>query len=62
VTWLRCNVNLILAVGWAVMMPVSALTPIRNSVPFLVGVSVYALAVSHFSAWRASRAERAADS
>jgi hypothetical protein len=55
-------VHLILAIGWVVMMPVSALTPIRNSVPFLVGVSVYALAVSHFSAWRASRAERAADS
>lgn len=61
-TWLRRNVHLVLAITWVVMMPISALTPIRNSVPFLVGVSVYALAVSHFSAWRAGRAERAADS
>lgn len=30
----------------------------RNSVPFLVGVSVYALAVSHWSGWQGARAEQ----
>jgi len=31
----------------------------RQSVPYLVFVSVYALVVSHWSAWGAARAEKA---
>lgn len=39
------------------MIPVSILTSLRNSVPYLVALSVYALAVGHFGSWQASRAE-----
>jgi hypothetical protein len=31
----------------------------RDSVPFLVGVSIYANFVGHFSSWQAARAEEA---
>lgn len=31
----------------------------RESVPFLVGVSIYANFVGHFSSWQAARAEEA---
>jgi len=31
----------------------------RNSVPFLVGVSIYANIVGHWSSWGAARAEEA---
>lgn len=34
----------------------------KDSVPWLVAVSVYANVVGHASGWQASRAERAADS
>lgn len=47
----------LLTVGWAAMIPVSVFTGLRNSVPYLVGLSVYALFVGHFSSWQASRAE-----
>lgn len=50
-----------LAILWAAMIPVAIFTPIRNSVPFLVAVSVYALAVGHFSSFQAVRAEHAAN-
>lgn len=33
------------------------LTPIRYSVPFLVGVSVYANVAGHWAAWQAARSE-----
>ena len=32
---------------WTAMIPVSMLTGLRNSVPYLVGISVYALAGAH---------------
>lgn len=46
-----------LAVFWGVMMPISALTNLKNSLPYLVVISVYALMVGHFSSWQATRAE-----
>lgn len=46
-----------LTVVWAAMIPVSVLTGLRNSVPYLVMLSVYALMVGHFSSWQAGRAE-----
>lgn len=46
-----------LTVGWAIMVPVSVLTGLRQSVPYLVMLSVYALMVGHFGSWQASRAE-----
>lgn len=46
---------------WAVMIPVSVATGLKHSLPFLVAISVYALAVGHFAAWQGTRAEVAAD-
>lgn len=46
-----------LTIAWAAMIPVSVFTGLRNSVPYLVMLSVYALMVGHFSSWQAGRAE-----
>lgn len=46
-----------LAIFWAAMIPVSILTGLRSSVPYLVGLSVYALMVGHFGSWQGARAE-----
>ena len=49
--------------GWAVivwlLLAIPSVLLWRNSVPYLVFVSVYALVVSHWSAWGAPRAEQA---
>jgi hypothetical protein len=42
---------------WAAMIPVSVLTGLRNSVPYLVAISVYALATGHAAAYSGARAE-----
>jgi hypothetical protein len=46
-----------LAVLWVLMVPVALLTNLKNSVPFLVFVSLYALIVGHWSSWQSSRTE-----
>jgi hypothetical protein len=51
-----------LTVLWAAMIPVSMLTGLKNSLPYLVGLSVYALMVGHFSSWQAGRAEVSSES
>lgn len=51
------RLHAILAIAWGLMIPVSMLTGLKNSVPYLVGISVYALMVGHFSSWQAGRAE-----
>lgn len=50
-----------MTIFWAVMVPVVLLTGLKHSVPFLVFVSVWALAVGEFSSWQASMAERRID-
>lgn len=50
----------VLAVGFLVMVPVGALTPLRASVVYLVAVSNLALALSEGGAWQAARAEKEA--
>lgn len=47
----------VLTVFWLIMMPISILTGLKNSLPYLVMLSVYALMVGHFSSWQATRAE-----
>lgn len=44
-------------VAWLVMIPVSVLTGLRNSVPYLVAISVYALATGHAAGYSGARAE-----
>lgn len=58
--WFRWA-HAVLAVAWTAMIPVSILTGLRNSVPYLVAISVYALAVGHASSWQSCRAEAKAD-
>lgn len=43
--------------AWLVMIPVSVLTGLKDSVPFLVGISLWALVGAHWSAWQAAQAE-----
>jgi hypothetical protein len=42
---------------WLAMIPVSVFTPLKDSVPFLVGISLWALVGAHWSAWQGARAE-----
>lgn len=51
------NLHAVLTVAWLVFMPIAMLSSLRNSVPLLVGISVYANVAGHWSAWQASRAE-----
>lgn len=46
-----------LTIFWAVMLPISVTTGLKHSLPYIVGLSVYALMVGHFGAWQGSRAE-----
>lgn len=46
---------------WLVLLVPSVLWW-RNSVPWLVGLSVWANVAGHFSAWQAARAEEQAES
>lgn len=46
---------------WTLMIPVALLTGLKQSVPFLVFVSILALVYSELSSWQASLAERRLD-
>lgn len=46
-------VNLILAVVWVLMVPLSIYTGWIYSVAFIAAVSIYANFVSHIAGWRA---------
>lgn len=43
--------------AWLATIPPVILTPLRNSVPLLVGISIYANIAGHFAAWQAARTE-----
>jgi hypothetical protein len=47
-----------LAVAWLVFaVPCILIPSLRNSVPLLVFISIYANVAGHWSSWQASRAE-----
>lgn len=46
---------------WSVMIPVALFTGLKDSVPFLVFVSILALVYSELSSWQASLSERRLD-
>lgn len=51
-----------LTLGWlASAAPVVAVKGLRESIPLLVFISIYANVAGHFSAWQAARAERLVD-
>lgn len=54
------RVHLTLLIAWVVVgLPVSYL--LRNSVPWLVVLSVYAIVVGHWSGWSAERPSEIAE-
>lgn len=53
------GVNLLLAVAWAAMLPVSIATGWIYSVAFISAVSIYANFVSHVAGWRADEPDDA---
>lgn len=57
-TWLR-RFHATATLSWAALT-IPAMRWWHHSLPFLVFVSVYALAAAHFSAWQGARAEDAA--
>jgi hypothetical protein len=46
-----------MTVIWAVLIPISVATDLKNSVPWVVAMSVWANFVGHFSSWQATRVE-----
>jgi hypothetical protein len=51
------RLHAVLTVLWLAMIPVSVFTNLKNSVPFLVFISLWALVGAHWAAWQAVRAE-----
>lgn len=54
-------VHAALVVGWLVMIPISLMTGLKDSVPFLVTISLLALVFSELSAWQSTLSERRLD-
>jgi hypothetical protein len=56
--WRRLNrhgrIHMVLTFVWIVIAPFAVLTGLKESVPFLVAVSVYANIVGHWSSYEAS--------
>lgn len=51
------RLHLGMTISWAAMIPVSVFTDLKDSVPFLVFISLWALVGAHWSAWQGVRAE-----
>ena len=47
---------------WIIMIPVCVLTPLKDSVPFLVFISVWALVAAHWAGFQGAHAERTSSS
>jgi hypothetical protein len=53
--------HIIQVILWIAMIPVSLLTGLKDSVPFLVLVSLLALVFSELASWQATLTERRLD-
>lgn len=53
--------HLTMTLGWAALIPISVLTPLRVSVSWVVLMSAYANFVTHFDAWQSARVEAKQD-
>lgn len=49
--------NLVAGLFWAAMIPISLLTGLKTSLPYIVFLSVYSPAIGHLSTWVSGRAE-----
>lgn len=43
-----------------IQIPIALVTPLKDSVPYLVFLSLWALVASHWAAWQGARAEEEA--
>lgn len=55
------NFHAVATVVFMIQIPVALLTPLKDSVPYLVFLSLWALVSAHWSAWQAAQAERKAE-
>jgi hypothetical protein len=46
--------------AWLAMIPIAAFTGLKDSVPFLISISLWALVGAHWAAWQSVRAEQQA--
>ncbi len=51
------RVNGWLTIAWVLMIPVSVVTGLINSVAYVSALSLWALVSGHWSAWQAARVE-----
>lgn len=51
------RLHAVLTLAWLIFLPVAILTPLRYSVPLLVGISVYANVAGHWAAYQAAKAD-----
>lgn len=55
------RLHLVLALVFVVQIPLALFTGLKNSVPYLVFLSLWALVGAHWSAYQAVRAEEKAE-
>jgi Ni/Fe-hydrogenase subunit HybB-like protein len=58
--WLKLF-HIIMTILWVIMVPVTLLTGLKNSVPFVVFLSIYALIGFHVEGWQTARVEHKND-
>jgi hypothetical protein len=51
----------LMVIVWIIMIPIAVFTGLKNSVPFLVFISVLALVFSELAAWQGAMGERRQD-
>lgn len=51
--------NILFAVVWTVMLPITLATALKSSVPFVAAISIYALFLGHFTGALAALAGKA---
>lgn len=58
---MRENHDLVECWIWCALLPVTILTPLKESILWVAGMSIYANAKTAQGAWKADRAKRAAE-
>ncbi|MCA1683213.1 MAG: hypothetical protein LC685_04410 [Actinobacteria bacterium] len=53
--------NLLLAVAWTAMLPITLMTGLKASVPFVAAISIYALMIGHTTGALAALAGKSAN-
>lgn len=51
------RVNGALTIAWIIMIPISIVTGLIDSIPFISAISIYALITGHASTWQSAKVE-----